>query len=248
MNLEEYEVMYRVEDTHWWYLGMEQITRQMLDYAFSTDASPSSRRLLDAGCGTGAVMKYLSHYGDAIGLDLSAEALRFSRRRGHRRLTQASATAVPFADATFDLVASFDVLSEIGAGDHVALAEFARVLKPGGRLLLRLPAYKWLRGKHDEAVNLAHRYTTREMRRLLREARLTPVHLSYANTFLFPLAAAKRLSERFIRPNQTGSDLTIDPGPLNAVFRSILSAEAPLVRTTGLPFGLTLIALARKDA
>ncbi len=119
------------------------------------------------------------------------------------------------------------------------------MLTPGGRVLLRLPAYDWLRGRHDEAVHIRHRYTTGELAGKFRAAGLEPEHLSYANCLLFPIAAAKRLLERVIRPQQQ-SDLTIGTGIFNAPLRAVLSAEAPLVARTGLPFGLTVIGLAKK--
>ena len=248
MNHEEYEVMYQVEDHHWWYLGMEQITCQLLDRALPHNGLQKPLSILDAGCGTGAVMQYLGRYGEVAGFDFSAEALPFSKQRGHQCLTQASVMAMPYADNSFDLVTSFDVICEIGVDDGTALREFARVVKPGGLVLMRLPAYQWMRGKHDIAVHSAHRYTRGEIKTKLQRSALAPVHLSYANTFLFPVAAAKRFSERIIAPKQTGSDLTLDPGSLNGVLCAILSAEAPLVRSVGLPFGLTLVALARKDS
>lgn len=246
MNLEEYEVMYRVEDRHWWYLGMERITRSLVERALPPDRATRPLKILDAGCGTGAVMKYLARYGAVTGFDFSAEALKFSRRRGHVRLAQASVTKLPYADQRFDLVVSFDVLCESGVNDEQALREFVRVLQPGGAVLLRLPAYAWMRGQHDAAVHLAHRYTRGEVTAKLRASGLTPLHTSYANTLLFPVAAAKRWSERLL-PRQAGSDLTLNPGPINGLLRTILSAEAPLIKSIGLPFGLTVTALARKE-
>jgi SAM-dependent methyltransferase len=246
MNFEEYEVMYQVEDHHWWYLGMEQITCRVLERFLPRDRS--KLRILDAGCGTGAVMKYLCRYGEVTGFDFSAEALRFSQQRAHTRLAQASVLEIPFASQRFDLIVSFDVICEMGVDDNQALREFGRILKPGGLVMLRLPAYDWLRGKHDAATHIRHRFTRGEIGAKLKQSGFMPVRLSYANTFLFPIAVAKRLSERLFSPNQTGSDLTLDPGPMNGVLRSILSAEAPLVSRVGLPFGLTVVALARKAA
>ena len=245
MNFEEYEVMYQVEDHHWWYLGMEQITCRLLERYLPRDGAP--RKILDAGCGTGAVMKYLVRYGEVSGFDYSAEALRLSQKRAHMRLVQASVLEIPLASRSFDLIVSFDVICETGVDDRQALREFARILKPGGLVMLRLPAYDWIRGKHDAATHIAHRYTRGEIAAKLKCSGLTPVRVSYANMFLFPMAAAKRLSERVFSPQQTGSDLTLDPGPLNGVLRAVLGAEAPLIITTGLPFGLTVAALARRD-
>jgi len=245
MNFEEYEVMYQVEDHHWWYLGMAQITCRVLERFLPRDRS--ELRILDAGCGTGAVMKYLCQYGEVTGFDFSAEALRFSHQRAHTRLAQASVLEIPFASSHFDLIVSFDVICETGVNDEQALLEFRRILKPGGLVMLRLPAYNWLRGKHDVATHISHRYTRDEITAKLNRSGLTPVRLSYANMFLFPVAVAKRLGERLFSPGQTGSDLTLDPGPLNGALRSILSAEAPLISAVGLPFGLTVVALARRD-
>ena len=247
MNHEEYEVMYRVEDHHWWYLGMERISCSLLERALPPEREARSLKILDAGCGTGAVMKYLARYGEVTGLDLSAEALKFSRRRGHSRLVQASVLQVPFASGSFDVLVSFDVISEVAVGEGQAMREFARLLRPGGIMLLRVPAYAWLRGQHDVAVNLARRYSRGEIIAKLQASGLTPLHTSYANTFLFPVAAAKRWSERFL-PEQRGSDLILSTGAVNGILRSILSAEAPMISSIGLPFGLTVAALARKDA
>jgi len=236
-------VMYRVEDSHWWYLGMEAITRQVIERHYLRG---SKLRILDAGCGTGAVMGYLADYGTVTALDYSAEALRFCRERQRERLAQASVASLPCPDAAFDLVASFDVICVFGGEDDMLpLREFARVLSPGGRVILRLPGTSWLHGQHDEAVDIRQRYTAGKLDAKLRTAGLEPEQVTYANTFLFPLAAVKRLSERILPP-QNGSDLTLGMGPFNGLLRFVLTAEAPFVARYGLPFGLTVVALARK--
>jgi len=246
MNPEEYEVMYRVEDAHWWYRGMESITRAVLDRAIGRGRD---LRILDAGCGTGAVMGYLADYGRVTGCDFAAAALHFCRARRRDRLSRASVLALPYADASFDLVTSFDVLCERAVVDEdAALREFARVLCRDGRVVLRLPAYNWLRGKHDQAVHIRHRYTARELANRLRQAGLEPERMSYANMLLFPLAALKRASERVLPSRQAGSDLTLGAGFLNTPLRWLLSLEAPFVARSGLPFGLTVVALARKGS
>jgi SAM-dependent methyltransferase len=245
MNAEEYRVMYEVEDGHWWYVGMEAITRQVIERHY---ARGGHLRILDAGCGTGAVMGYLADYGTVTGLDYSAEALYFSRQRQRERLAQASVMALPYRDESFDLVASFDVICVLGVPDDVlTLREFARVLAPGGRVLLRLPGTPWLHGQHDVAVDIRQRYTTRDVETRLRRAGLEPELVTYANTFLFPVAVVKRFSERFFPP-QDGSDLTLGMGPFNGLLRVVLVAEAPLIARGGFPFGLTVVALARKSA
>ena len=126
--------MYRAEQSHWWYRGMGEITRRLLE----TFCEPrSDMRILDAGCGTGAGLLFLSRYGSATGLDISGHALRFCAGRGCRNLTKASVTALPFREESFDLVTSFDILYFEGIDDAVALRETARVLRPGGVLRRR---------------------------------------------------------------------------------------------------------------
>lgn len=238
--------MFEVERRHWWYLGMERITRALLDRWCRPAAS---LRILDAGCGTGAAMtSYLGDYGGVTGFDLSSEAVKFSARRGARLLAQASVIHIPFAESSFDLAVSFDVLYEQGVPDDLqALRELHRVLVPRGHLLIRLPAYDWLRGRHDAAVHSRHRYTRAEVAGLLRQAGFEIVHTSYANTLLFPAALVKRLGERWWPSlRQAGSDLTLKVGPLNRLFAAILASEASLVAVPGLPFGLSVVAVGRK--
>jgi SAM-dependent methyltransferase len=244
MEVGEYEIMYKAEDRHWWYLGMTDITRGVLDRWIGRNKQLA---ILDAGCGTGSILQTLQDYGAPTGIDTHTEALQFCKMRRLTRLCQASITHLPFPDGTFDLITSFDVLSEVGhPRDEQGLDEFLRVLKPGGHLLLRLPAYSWLRGQHDERVHTRRRYTRRQLERMLPAHGFEVLETSYANTLLFPLAAAKRLSEKILKPTHEGSDLTLPTGFLNRVFKALLSAEAPLIRTVGLPFGMTLVALARK--
>lgn len=245
MDPQEYEIMYSVEDHHWWYLGMESITRAILNRWYAPGANLS---ILDAGCGTGAALtSYLAEYGAVTGFDLSEIALAFCRKRKATRLAQASVTDLPFSAKSFDLLTSFDVLYERGVVDDAAsLTEFSRVLVKGGRALLRLPAYDWLRGQHDVGIHTARRYTAGEVKDLLRKTGFSVAHVSYANTFMFPAALVKRMAERIWPPPVDQSDLTWNAGGINDLLRNILSFEAPFVSRIGLPFGLSVIAVGEK--
>lgn len=236
--------MYQVENRHWWYRGMETITRAMLERWIH---SPT-QRILDAGCGTGAAMTtYLAEYGQVTGVDLFPQALEFCRKRNAPRLSRASVLNLPFAPASFELVTSFDVLYERAvASDVTALSEFLRVLTPNGRLLLRLPAYDWLRGQHDKSVHTNRRYTKKLVQKLLEQSGFTVEHLSYVNTFLFPVAVIKRLSERIFPPTYSQSDLSLNPGVLNNILKFVLASEAPFVSKISLPYGLSVIAVGKK--
>ncbi len=237
--------MFEVETAHWWYLGMEKITRATLNQWYSVNFNSS---VLDAGCGTGAAMStYLADYGHVTGIDVSPLALGFCRKRNLTSLALASVTNIPFPPESFDLVTSFDVLYEQAVrNDLAALDEFFRVLRPGGLTLLRLPAYDWLRGQHDLTIHTARRYTVPQVTQLLKDSGFQPLRVTYANTFLFPLALAKRLLERIFPPDPSSSDLSVNVGMLNGLFKHVLASEAFFVSRIGLPFGLSVIALARK--
>ncbi len=245
MEPSEYDRMYQAETRHWWYLGMASITRAIIKQHISPTQGLT---ILDAGCGTGAAMStFLGEFGKVTGFDISPLALGFCRVRSLTPLVQASVMKIPFPAGSFDLVTSFDVLYERAvSNDATALAELFRILRPGGFLLLRLPAYNWLRGQHDHAIHTARRYTASQVAQLLKATGFCLTHITYANTFLFPLALAKRLLERAWPPHPDSSDLSIQTGAFDSLFRHILSSEAPLAARTGLPFGLSVIALGQK--
>lgn len=243
MNPEEYANIYKSEDHHWWYRGMWGISAVLLERHLPR--AWGGWRVLDAGCGTGGVLSRLASYGRAVGVDASPLALGFARCRGHRRLAQAMVEALPFRDEAFDLVVSFDVLQHESIADEArAMAELARVLRPGGWLLLRLPAYGWLRSAHDAFVHTRHRYVAGEVRQLVEGAGLGLRRLTYANTLLFGPIAVRRLAGRLF--DDARSDVAALPAPLNALLRALLAAESAWLRERDLPFGLTVIALAQK--
>ncbi len=246
MERTEYEVMAAVESRHWWYGGMRAIAAALLDEVY-----PGRRdlRILDAGCGTGGNVVFLQRYGCVTAVDLAPEAALFGAERLHGRLARATVLALPFADACFDLVTSFEVLYHRGVPDEsVALRETWRVLRPGGRVLLRLPAFEWLRGRHDSAVHGRRRYTAHEVCELLQQQGFEAERISYVNTLLLPLPLTQRFIERLLPDvHRNGSDLQLPPAILNEALRWPLAAEAAwIARGRTFPVGLSVICRARK--
>jgi SAM-dependent methyltransferase len=231
--------MYASEEKHWWYVGMRRITERIMDRAL---ARRNNLQILDAGCGTGKNLELLGRYGIVTGIDFSEEAITFLRQRGSTRVLRSSVEALPFPDASFDVVTSFDVLCHRSIHDpQQVVDEFRRVLRPGGVLFLRLPAFEWLRGRHDVAVHTARRFTAPQVANALVTSGFEAQNSSYANSALLPVAIVRRLVDRWL--GARGDDLTLPPAPINWLMGLILSAEAPFVSRGALPAGVTVVAL-----
>ncbi|MBI4301565.1 MAG: class I SAM-dependent methyltransferase [Chloroflexi bacterium] len=244
MEKEQYELLYRLELHHWWYEGMRSIMSALLDPVLDNGGN---LRVLDAGCGTGGTTAYLQRYGKVTGVDISPEAVRLCHTRGQFPVVQGSLIPLPFANDTFDLVVSFDVIYHRAIGDDVeALREMKRVLKESGRVLIRVPAYEFLRASHDEAVHTRHRYTAGELRRQMTAAGLAVERTTYANTLLFSLAAARRGQQIASHNVKATSDLKEEPRFINSALKAVLFGEAKLLRRLNLPFGLSAWALGKK--
>jgi len=233
--------MYGAEEALWWYAGQRAIATALLEPALP----PGRALVLDAGCGTGFNLLALSRLGAAVGIDLAPEALAFCRERGVRAL-RASLLALPFPEGTFDAVTSFDVIYHAWvADDRAAVAEMARVVRPGGLLLVRVPALRALWGAHDVEVQSRHRYTRGELITLLGGCGLRVERATYCNSFLLPLLLARRTLDRLL--HREGSDVGFLPAPLEWSFKRALLAEAALVRAgLSFPIGASVVALARK--
>lgn len=235
MDASEYDRIAQLERTHWWYVGMD---RWLVG---TVRALPGSARILDAGCGTGASMRTLHEFGCVTGVDVSPLALRHARR-APGALAQAGVAAIPCAPASFDLVVCLDVLYHAWVrSDAAALREFRRVLKPGGWLVMRVPAHDWLRGRHDAVVHTARRYSAPGLRRLLADAGFRVQRLTPLGVWLLPAAIVHRALQR-LRPNgaPARSDAQALPGVINQVLAWALTWEAELAVRRRLPWGLSL--------
>ncbi len=179
-----------------------------------------------------------------VGFDLSPIALDLACRRGHDRLLRANVELLPFRPASFDAVVSADVLYHRGViDDAAALRELARAVKPGGVVLLNLPAHPKLRGAHDEVIHTARRYSRGDVRRIAAAAGLEVARLCWFNCALFPVALAVR---RLSRGGAARSDVRLPPAPVNALLSAWMRAEAWLALRLPLPFGLSLFAILSK--
>lgn len=250
MKPAEYHRMREAEEAQWWYVGQRAIAHALLEPSLRSDRThPPDARLLDAGCGSGGNLVHLGRLESVRrteGVDIAREAVAACRERG-LPVVRGSLLALPFPDQSFDVVTSFDVIYHAWVpDDEAAVREMCRVLRPGGRILVRVPALRILWGAHDDAVDSRHRYTRTELVRLLEGQGLEVVRSTYANFFLFPLLFAHRGLDRLL--GRTGSDVGFLPAPLEWSFKRALLAEAALVgRGLSLPIGASVLALARRS-
>ena len=185
--------------------------------------------------------------GEVYGIDLSPHAAAFWRTRALGTAALASVDKLPFGECEFDLATCFDVIYQLNdARASAAVAEIHRVLKPGARLFIREPAYQWMRGGHDVAVGTHRRYTTTDLRRLLRAHGFTLRRSTYANTLLFWAAAPHRLLSKW--RGSSKSDVKPVPRWLNRMLGAALKLEARLLARRDFPFGLSAIIVAEKKS
>jgi SAM-dependent methyltransferase len=238
--------MYEREDDYWWYVGLRDLVLPRIA-RFSQERGGLT--LLDAGCGTGKLLEMCGEY-SAHGLDASAEAIRFVRLRAPANVSRATVCRMPYPDESFDLVVSADVICCVESpADVQAIGEMRRVLKPGGMLLMNLPAYECLKSHHDAAVHIKQRYTRGRLRQMLRQVGLQDHTISYRNTLLLPVIALVRSTQKLLwpRPTQPKSDLRPMPALLNRGLLLPLLFENRLIQTgVQLPFGLSLFCVATK--
>jgi SAM-dependent methyltransferase len=230
-----------LEDTHWWFRSKRTLVFTLLR-RYGVDAGPG----LDVGSGAGGTLARLAAQGAWFGVDADPAALELSRRRGLARLAGGSAEALPFRGGTFAACLCLDLLYHRNVGSETGvLRECHRVLRPGGLLLVTDSAFKWLKSAHDEAVHGARRYTRRELVERVREAGFAPLLASYAYCLVFPAVAVVRLARR---GRAGGSDVYALPGPLNTALLGVQAIERGLLRLGSLPFGSSVVLVARKEA
>ena len=269
MEPREYETLGSLEDHFWWYRGLHRLVLERVGRCLETGGASEREvsadvntgagfRILDAGCGTGGMLRRLrSRFPQArlVGFDWSPRAVaqaQKSTRTGPAAdgIARASVSALPFPGSSFDLVVSLDVLYHAAVSDDVdALREFTRVLRPGGYVVLNLPAFESLRSSHDRAIHTARRYRAGIVRERLERAGLVPVRVHYWNGFLFPALAAVRLLRRGEAPaHQPAAPSDVRPLPplVNRALELALTLERAWLRLAPLPFGLSVLGVARR--
>ncbi|MDB5096327.1 MAG: hypothetical protein JWM80_748 [Cyanobacteria bacterium RYN_339] len=238
-----YHTFYEVEKVHWWCRTRKDI---LVDVTHAL--LPAGGKVLDVGCGTGFFIENLGPGFEAWGLDASPLAVSMCRERGLSRVFEGSATELAaVADERFDAVFMFDVLEHLD-DDLGALERAKTLLKPGGLIIVTVPAFEFLWSKHDDITQHKRRYVRAQLADLFGRARLETLKLTYFNSYLFPIAAVRRLGRRLTRTDD-GVEFDVPAKPLNDFLGRVFRSETARVLAAGpegaFPVGLSLLAVGR---
>lgn len=270
MRPANYEVLFDVEDDHWWFVGRRAIVFALLEQALSAQATAlevppvgkkpenstlppqggttntTKQQILDIGCGTGATMDHLKRFGTVQGIDLFDLPLRFSKKRGHERVLCASATELPFAENSFDLITALDVVEHLD-DDVGGLREIRRVLKPNAPAVIFVPAFMALWGPNDVQSGHKRRYRLPQLQAAIAAAGLKLEKISYANLAMFaPIWLGRRLLTLLGKEEQ--AENRINHPFINNFIAKVFASEAGWLRKHSLPFGVSLVCVVRKAA
>jgi SAM-dependent methyltransferase len=235
-----YEQMAAVEDRHWWFVSRREIFSRLL----GRFAPAAGGLIVDLGCGTGGNLGMLRHHGAVVGLEMDPAAAAVAARRGN--VVQIDADAGwPLAADAVDVVTAYDVLEHIEDEQQV-LRRVHATLKPGGRLILSVPAYQWLWSAHDDVLHHLRRYRSSDLAALAAATGFEVEYLSYHNLVLLPVAMVTRVLSRLLG-GAVADENRVPPRPVNALLRMVYSAERHLLgRGWRLPFGLSIVAVLKR--
>lgn len=241
MQIDEYRKLAELESKMWYFSALHQ--RMMIPLK-PLQGKPA--RLLDAGCGTGGLIRAIREQEPSwsiTGIDFSPLACSLASQTTDVDILEASITALPFGDESFDILTCADVLSHIDDGS-LALREFSRVLRPGGFLVINVAAYQWMWSYHDDAVQTRHRYRRSELVGMVKDCGLTPVQASYANMLIFPLIIARR---KVLPPRSPSSDVQAYSPLVDGLFGTLAAMESGWLKQGGtLPTGCSVFLAAFK--
>jgi SAM-dependent methyltransferase len=234
-----------VEDKHWWFVGR----REILNRVICQLKLPENAKILEAGCGTGGNLRMLSRHGQVAAMELDEIACQFANQRQVTEVRLGSLPhRIPFTDE-YDLIVAFDVIEHLD-DDNSALLALRSHLKPGGYLVITVPAYKFLWSHHDDINHHKRRYRLQGLISVVRKANFTLRYGSYFNTLLFPLVAGVRLLQKLLRienkSNGSSSDLALPSQPINQFLSILFASERHFMGKIRLPFGVSALIVAQK--
>jgi len=236
-----YDEMFKIEETHWWFVARREIVLDQLDQFLSNKG-----KILDIGCGTGVLIGFLEKFGEVYGLDSSPFAIEYCQQRGKGVIRKGALPEdIPFDAESFDLITALDVIEHIG-DDVAALKVMHKHLRKGGIFICTVPAFSFLWSGHDEVHHHCRRYNRQELKEKLVAAGFGINKISYYNTLLFPLIALIRFIRKFTPAAEHKSDAKMPSRIANAFLRKLFASEKYMLRYLNLPYGISLLVIAVK--
>ena len=238
MEPDTYELMRQIEDEHWWFVARRNIIGALLGRL----RLPAQAEILEVGCGTGGNIALLKRFGVVTCVELDKTAAGMARDRNLAPVLYGKLPdELPEFSRQFDVVALFDVIEHVKE-DGASLQVLSSLLKPGGRIVLTVPAFNFLWSQHDDENHHQRRYRRRDLVDLARQCALSLDYISYFNFWLFPPVAAVRLIRKVIPYRESWQDMRQPNEVVNRVLQSIFSSERHIAGRMSLPFGISLMA------
>lgn len=239
-----YHKNFELEESYWWFVARNEIVKNTI--LKRTDLNKGAM-VLDVGCGTGGFAKLISDSFTPICMDTSDIALEYCRKRGIKQLHNSILQDFPAEQVDFDAITMLDVIEHIEDDQSVINTAF-QISKPNGWFIATVPAYQNMWSWHDEMHHHYRRYSINQITELIKKAGFSVKYASYFNTFLFLPAWLKRKIEKITKETGEGRPPVDEVSPLlNKIFKSVFLLEKPLLEKAALPFGLSIIVLAKKE-
>lgn len=237
-----------ISEWHWWYIGRKKIILNMLRKYSLTSCE---NNILDIGCGPGAMIKDFKPYGKTFGVDSNINSVKECRKRGNLGTCISVASKTPFRESTFSVVLLLDILEHLD-NDKDAIEEAIRLCKPGGLIIITVPAFQFLWSNQDIISYHKRRYSMKTIKELVKMNTVEKLKFSYFNFFLFPIVVIIRLFQKAIFKDSANRDVEVSdfslnrPGFLNNFLKGIFSLESNLIKFSYLPIGSSIICVLKK--
>ena len=234
-----YERMAELDQLHWWYRARRAVIAALIErYALP----PEGAHVLEVGCGTGHNLPMLGQFGQVDAIEIDEEARALAEKRLGRAVHGSRLPELPgIPEHHYDLIGAFDVIEHVD-DDSAAVASLAKRLKPGGKMVITVPAHQWMWSAHDVVNHHQRRYSKAALKRLITGSPLRLEKIGYLNSLLFPLAVGARFAGKVM--GKDSSDDALPPGPINWALEKVFGLERHLVGRLPLPPGLSLFAVA----
>lgn len=237
-----YRKFFEVQQKHWWFVSKKKIVLDFIDRYVPTN---DNHKILDIGCGSGLMLNALEQIGDTYGMDMSDDAINFSKEIFSGTVKKGMLPDnIPYDEEYFSLIVALDVIEHVN-DDRASLKAIRSHIAEGGQAVISVPACMFLWSEHDVLNEHKRRYTLEELKGKLIDAGFTIEKISYFNTFLFPLISLVRMINNLLK-RKGASEIDLPHPAINYIVEKIFSLEKYFLRIMNFPIGVSVLAVVRK--